>query len=602
MLVLLAVAALVVSPATALSIIGVSQPTTGLTVLPPDSCLPAPQILSFTVTPTTISFGQSVTLSWNVQVPSGCNYLVALLGQSVGLKGSLQVQPVFDTSYTLTLSWGPTRSLYATAITPLVSVTVPTDPSNSNRNLITISSQQTVPMFVRALGTKNTTVIVNADLDLSGLPNIPSSESRILIVDGVRLVGGRTAVPGQPFQPGPLLSVTDHPKILFEVQGDNVRITGVRIQGSNMGESSSYLDTGLLLSDVKPGCVSQLPNGSWPTCPPIPGHINVEVDHSEFSGWSLAAVRVVDDHHSITVNSWIDGTSTPAAVAYALNTEPVWVHDNFIHHNQNLHGNGYGVSVDDGAHALIERNVFDYNRHAITEENGENDSQRLGYRAYRNLVLPNGGVNDSIEIAPDRYTHQFDMHGSLPQCVAYFSSGVYNTCLASVDHMLGPAGHDYDIRYNSFLYKSGPAIKLRGEPQLGLPGGAVVRFNVFAHDHDWLDAVKWTEVAPVVQDNLTGRTTYYGTRTCDFDGDGINDAFIATEQTLWYCPGPGDCTTAPGSGQPTWVYLNMSTKRVDQLSLGYFSGGRVCDVADGGLISVGGSGPWKLMMPSVRVQ
>jgi hypothetical protein len=43
------------------------------------------------------------------------------------------------------------------------------------------------------------------------------------------------------------------------------------------------------------------------------------------------------------------------------------------------------------------------------------------------------------------------------------------------------------------------------------------------------------------------------------------------------------------------VYLNMSTKRVDQLSLGYFSGGRVCDVADGGLISVGGSGPWRQM-------
>jgi hypothetical protein len=129
-----------------------------------------------------------------------------------------------------------------------------------------------------------------------------------------------------------------------------------------------------------------------------------------------------------------------------------------------------------------------------------------------------------------------------------------------------------------------------------------MRFNVFAQGNDWNDAVKWTEGAPTVQDNLTGRTTYYATNTCDFDGDGKNDMFVATEQTLWFCPGPSDCVTAPGSGKPTWVYLNISTKRVDQLSLGHFSGGRVCDVVDGNLISVGGSGPWRLIMPSVRVQ
>jgi hypothetical protein len=110
--------------------------------------------------------------------------------------------------------------------------------------------------------------------------------------------------------------------------------------------------------------------------------------------------------------------------------------------------------------------------------------------------------------------------------------------------------------------------------------------------------VQWTEdPQPTVHDNLTGRTTYYATNTCDFDGDGITDTFIATEQTLWYCPGPSDCATAaPGSGKPTWVYWNSSTTRTDQLSLGHFSGGKVCDVVDRGLISVGGSGPWKLLL------
>ena len=31
-------------------------------------------------------------------------------------------------------------------------------------------------------------------------------------------------------------------------------------------------------------------------------------------------------------------------------------------------GNGYGVAVKHGASALIERNVFDFNRHAITAD------------------------------------------------------------------------------------------------------------------------------------------------------------------------------------------------------------------------------------------
>ena len=566
-LLILALAGLMVSPAWAMSIIGVAPSGGSVLLAPPDPCLPAPQILNFTVTPTTVAFGQSVTLSWNVQVPSGCNYLVAILGRSMPLQGSVQDQPIFDTSYTLTLSWGPTRSLYAIATTPAVSVIVPKDPSDPTgvRNLITISSQQMVPMFVRALSTPNTTVIVNADLDLSGLPNTYYS-SRILIGDGVRLVGGRTAVPGQPFRAGPLLFTTDNPaENLFEVVGNNVRVTGVRIQGPDMGVSDNTMSTGLLISDINPNNIV-LPAG----------HISVEIDHSEFAGWSHAGVRVVDYVYKITVQSWVDYASTPAEVVYAQSTEPVYIHDNFIHHNQHSNGNGYGVAVAAAAHALIERNVFDWNRHAISQEDG---SSWTGYRAYRNLVLENGGLDQWLYGFGWAHTHLFDMHGQ-------------NTC-NFIDHYCGTAGHDYDIRYNSFLYTAGAAVKLRGTPEpFGLPYSTVVRFNVFAHANPD-DAVQHTEGAPVVQDNLMGRTAYYGLQTCDFDGDGIKDLFIATEQTLWYCPAPSDCVTATGSGKASWVYLNSSTKRTDQLSLGYFSGGRVCDVADGGLISVGGSGPWR---------
>ena len=106
---------------------------------------------------------------------------------------------------------------------------------------------------------------------------------------------------------------------------------GVSKVDHNGGES-----TGLLISDVEPSCGPQNANGSWPPCPPIPGHINVEIDHNEFSGWSHAAVRVSDYPGRIAVRSVIDRRSSPAEVVYSSNTEPVYIHDNFFHHNQHF--------------------------------------------------------------------------------------------------------------------------------------------------------------------------------------------------------------------------------------------------------------------------
>ena len=80
------------------------------------------------------------------------------------------------------------------------------------------------------------------------------------------------------------------------------------------------------------------------------------------------------------------------------------VHDNYIHHNQQYR-RGLRGSRDEGAYALIEKNVFDYNRHAIKSAGDPG----TGYYAHRNLVLAHGGLNyggRSIN------THQFDVHGT----------------------------------------------------------------------------------------------------------------------------------------------------------------------------------------------
>jgi hypothetical protein len=58
---------------------------------------------------------------------------------------------------------------------------------------------------------------------------------------------------------------------------------------------------------------------------------------------------------------------------------------------------------------------------------------------------------------------------------------------------------------------------------------------------------------------------------------------MATGQTWWYA--------SRGTGH--WVYLNTSKKLLSELTLGHFDGDNRCDVVADGLISRGGTGPWR---------
>lgn len=154
--------------------------------------------------------------------------------------------------------------------------------------------------------------------------------------------------------------------------------------------------------------------------------------------------------------------------------DAVRVRDSFFHHNQHKPGApGYGINVQEGAKALIERNVFDFHRHAIVAEGRSS----TGYKAHHNLVLKGGGyhcwdnwANPWCDI--DWQTHQFDVHGA-------------DTCFPG--HLnCGDAGDRFDIRHNAFQYRSGPAIKIRGRPRIG----AFIAGNVFPHEgleNDWGD-------------------------------------------------------------------------------------------------------------------
>jgi hypothetical protein len=463
------------------------------------------------------------------------------------------------------------------------------------------------PLLVQALGTPNTTVNVKDGVELDLTPYLAGP---ISIKEGVQLLGERIARPGTPYQPGPLLFVTPNPvewnpsnwpNPLFRIEGDNVRFSGVRLQGPGSPPDAWRAKIPRpQCPDSSDGCALGFTRAMYVGDENLRLHpINVEIDHNEFSNWNTSAVdmrcdglvpdaqnpnpppcpdrdhRDSNDRGRIWVNFTSKVSSDPSGITYPSVSEPIYVRDNYFHDNACYCETyfGYGVSVG-GSHALIERNVFDGHHHAIA---GDND-HLTGYRAYRNLVLGNSY----------RYNQQFDVHGD-----RWCNNG------STLDNAAecGLAGHDVDIRWNSFLstnfgfYGPAPSIKVRGTPSLvwefGQPVGAVVKSNVFPY-RNLDDAVKmngggslighgkpyWDQLA--ADDNRLdwlSALAAYGSLSdaCDFDGDGKPDRLFTTGQTWWFQ------SLDTSKGPTPWVYLTTSTLLVTDVVLVPSKSGE-CDI------------------------
>lgn len=469
---------------------------------------------SLSASTTSIQKGESVTLSWSASTRGRCSGLyVALNDEVVAASGSRTVQPQTNTGFSLVAREPRVGETMIRSVT--VNVALPP------RTTITADNQQA--LLIQALGTPGQRITVQPHVQM----RLPISTIRI--AEGVVITGGRT-----PQTPGALLYSTPV-RTLFQVTGDNVRISGLRIQGPDLGVVTS--------GEVRFGIQADSP-------------VDLEIDNNELFGWSGSAIGVSDRQGRI------DHFGVPT----------VRVHDNFIHHNQYADKFGYGVVVGDGAYVRIERNVFDYNRHAIAGD-GSDDS---GYQAYENLVLSHGGLHLWGPFWTQ--THQFDMHGQDNCGVSGLFSDASFNC--------GTAGHDMYIRRNSFLYTAGPAIKLRGTPQLG-PYGMFVGDNVFAHEHQ-RDAIEQTQSGLLVEHG--NRFELDGTRalrSCDLDGDGLLDHFLATGQTWWYS----------SQGTMAWSYLNTSTKLSSEVELRDATGDGRCDVIAGGVIYPSGKPASPLVSP-----
>lgn len=396
---------------------------------------------------------------------------------------------------------------------------------------VSIHAETSPEVFIAALAAGNKKVVLDADvdLDLTGFASIP--------IEGNTMI--TSAGPRGPLWEGPVVRTRSRPKVLLEVVGNNVRIEGFRLYGADFARADHEC-TGIKVVRGK----------------------HVEISNMEVAGFASVGIDVRDPDRRLPM------------------FEYVRIHHNYIHHNaQSLGGGGYGVGMHDNAKATIDHNVFDANRHAIAADGDPS----TGYIADHNLVLMGGGrhFNETTGGLLSWYTHQFDVHGSQHM----WFNGLAWDCVSdpwlidvrSFD--CGRAGDTFHVRNNAFQYNNGVAFKLRGTPV----GAAFVDNNVFAHQ-SLGDAVVQNEVDLVLgsgaKANRTGQQTFGRYGVCDFDGDGLDDLFLASGTSFWYS----------SAGRGRWTFLQDATERLDQVLLGEFDGDGRCDVLAGRPLQIASGG------------
>jgi hypothetical protein len=509
---------------------------------PGDATEPSPcltdAMIQITANPAEVAYGQSTVVHWSVGLPAGCSTVHARLnGEAVGLNGSRSVTPAATSTYRLLISQTRFGVYGEQTASTQVQVTFP------SRVVIDPSTESPVAVLLGALQSSNSEQIVelcDVDLDTTGISEIVIGDNRSLIASPACARGPRSF--------GPRIFVTDNrgSKALFQIHGDNVLFSGFRLEGptSVIGQGDNFLEKGILIS---------------PFASPAPIR-HVEISNMEIFHWSGEGVQVIDNVEQ-----------AERGRLFNTNEGAVRIWNNFFHHNRHGSGNGYGVESSAGAYALIERNVFDENRHAIA--GGSRNVHALdysGYTARDNLILSGGGLHCSdkwyFAFCAWRcncwHTHQIDMHGD------------QNEWYSSNNWECGTAGETMIIQRNTVLYTAGLAIKIRGNPA----DKAVVDGDVFSHGSQG-DAIAQngncgfgdniTNPINVRPNNVFGANPMAELGSCDFFGDGQEDKFMATGVTWW--------ALSPVTLQ--WRFLNTMSERLSELQLRKIDADAVCDVA-----------------------
>ena len=506
----------------------------------PSTCVQRSRV-SITADPTDLVFPTPTKVSWFASLPDDCPSLnVQLNNTAVAPVGARTFTPTSTTEYVVLV--GDTSGSSSATNSASVTVKVSGMPTTV---LIDSTTLDPVDVLVGALtASPNPKQVVelcgdDLKLDFGGRKNIVVSSFRTL-----------RAAPGcerSLRKLGPLVfSPLRGGGPLFVIRGDDVEFSGFRLQGPESGLGTDENGGAKGIQIVPWGCDSGQPN-----CV-LPGLQHVAISNMEISQWDTAGVEVKDVH----------GPSSVLGRLWNTNVGAVHIVDNFIHDNRHTHI-GYGVVVSDGAYALIERNVFNQNRHAIAGSSKDTTGRDFsGYRARDNLILPGGGLHCAGPVC--WHTHIIDMHGDDSDCL--------------MDHNCGNAGETMIIERNTVLYTNGKAIGIRGNPV----DKAVVDHNVFAHGSQG-DAIEqggdcsyWclfigndiTNPIKVTPANVFGADPMSELGSCHFAGDEVQDQFMASGVTWWVRSGL--------TGQ--WRYWNTMSEKVSELQFQDFDGDGICDV------------------------
>jgi hypothetical protein len=222
---------------------------------------------------------------------------------------------------------------------------------------------RTVSELVASLKAAQTgeTIFIPGNIELDLTVWVMLEKLILHIPGGVTLASDR----GDNGSPGALLYSDEfRTQPLMTIGGPNVRITGLRIQGPDPRSRRQHHER-----CNGPENLGDKYYYAFPVSDAIRVEYDgLEVDNCELSAWSHAAIYLIkgQGHH---------------------------IHHNYIHHNQR-DGLGYGVALDQ-AEALIDFNLFNFNRHSIAGTGRPNS----GYEASHNVQLE------------ESLSHCFDMHG-----------------------------------------------------------------------------------------------------------------------------------------------------------------------------------------------
>ncbi|MCW5852134.1 MAG: hypothetical protein KIT87_18820 [Anaerolineae bacterium] len=395
--------------------------------------------------------------------------------------------------------------------------------------------------FVTAVNTATFGTVVQVDAGAS-LDLAPAADN-IVIPEGVTIRGDRRGT-----RMGPELTMLGlRQGTMLAVGGNDVRITGLRLRGPSRSTDEDGPDSrGILVHDNQ--------------------FVRINIDHNDLSDWTGHAIDVWGD------DSLPDTCNVRDHRDPRLRPQTVRIARNFIHHNQKQEA-GYGVEAHYGGFPLIEGNTFVSNRHAIMGDGRAYTS----YRAWYNLVLDDAPKQHHLW-----YTQDFDMHGT-------------------GDNGFGGTGGQYmEIAGNTFLGTNRENLDLRGNPCF------------LAEFHDNISRRHLTPVSPFSPDPLFPAVTNRGDdnklvlrnnlfgagnptdrlAVGDFDGDGLDDLFLATGQAWYYAPG----------ANAEWRFLNAQTDTLNNLRFGDFDAdGRTDVLAQHGrdwVVSWGGASKWERLNAS----